>query len=445
MFHENDPKRLHSRSKKVRLMANKMALMCLILLATLVQPVFAAVATAEVSGKVVDHEGAPIQGALVKFNTDSNPAMVYKGKTNKRGQYLISGLFTGKENEMWVVNIELEGLVPSQMVVESRTVNRVLIDKIHTVTLAPGKTIPKIVIRPLGTAKVDFTMVTPEMAATLSPAPKQPVDGESTAAAAPPQRDPYAVALTLAGDGDLEGSLKMFEKAIEKEPTDAERRQAFAQVLYRLERFDEAEPHALKAIEMTPDLVSARMVLYSIYVGAENFQQAKETLAAARQIDPENLEVLKQVAYIAQQTGLPAEEISVYETIVALHPEDAEAWIRLGDLYHAQGEDAKSGAAYEQVVAISPDGAHRIFYNLGALLMNADNPSEVDVKKAIEYFTRAIELSADYAAAHKQLAFALLNQGETSAAGDHLSKYVTLSPDAPDATQMAQMVKVLQQ
>ena len=109
----------------------------LLLVVAVTLPVLAQ-GVSEATGQVVDREGNPIPGAVVTFYAKSNMEAPYTGKTNKKGNYFISGMFTGKEDEFWVMMIEAEGQIPIEVHVVSRTVNRVLIDEMTT-KLRPGK------------------------------------------------------------------------------------------------------------------------------------------------------------------------------------------------------------------------------------------------------------------------------------------------------------------
>ena len=89
----------------------------------------------EAKGAVVDSDGNPVRGAVLTFTPRDNSAMSYTGKTNKKGRYFIPGMFASQGDE-WRIAIEAEGLVAVEMVVESRTVNKVLVGDIYTQTVS---------------------------------------------------------------------------------------------------------------------------------------------------------------------------------------------------------------------------------------------------------------------------------------------------------------------
>jgi len=415
-----------------------------LLLVAAALPVQATSGPREAQGLVADRDGNPVSGAVVTFTpVDSANKAPITARTNKKGRFFVN-LFSDK-GDNFDIAVEAEGLLPVEVFLESRTVNRVLLGDTISKQLKYGQNIPEIYIRPLGKGEIKITLA-PEaevQAAAQAEAVKVAAKENAAKEAAQPQKDPWAEALALAADGDLGDAVPFFEEAIEKKPEDLERRETFAKVLYQLDRHDDAVEQATKAVELAPQSVGPRMVIYSSHVARGDLDAAKAVLEEARTIAPGNLNVLEQMGYVADRQNDAAAAIRAYETIVELSEGNADAWARLGDLYAGIGESAKSEAAYERVGALDPEGAHRVFFNIGALIMNRSSRSEKDTQKAIEAFRKAIEVKPNYAEAHKQLAFALLGTGDRSGAKTELQAYVRHAPDAPDAAQMKSLAEAM--
>ena len=416
----------------------------LVLLALFVwAPVHADSGAVEARGQVEDAEGNPVPGALLTFSPQDNPGLKYTTKTNKKGRYFVAGMYSS-QGDMWDVTLEAEGYLPVKVVIESRTANRVLVGDIQTKTLKAGSKIPSVLIRKLGSAKLDFTLAPEnEVLAQARAEAEARAAAEGGAKKVQPQRDPWDEALQLASSGDLEGSIAFFERAIKAEPQNAERHEALAKVLYQVERLDEAEAQALKAVEIAPQGVGPRLVLYSVYVSRGELDRGQETLEEANRAAPDDVRVLERLAYLAGETGNSDDAIAAYERVAQADPGNTNAWMFLGDLYAAAGDNEESEQAYRRVSELDPGNAHQVFFNLGALIINKPNRSNAETKKAINAFRKALELKPDYAQAHKQLAFALLGVGDRSGAKDSLEHYILNAPDAPDTAQMRQLVKTL--
>jgi len=293
-------------------------------------------------------------------------------------------------------------------------------------------------------AKVDFTL-TPEDQVELQPATVTSASSpETPAAAAPePKTDEWDEALRLASEGDLEGALPLLGKAVEAEPEDLERRETMAKVLYQLKRYEDAEVQALAAIELSPETIEPRMVLYSAHMARGDLDGAREVLVDAREVAPDNVQVLEQIGFVSAEAGRNDDAVAAYEELTRLAPDNTDAWLSLADLYAGMGQNEKSEAAYQRVAELDPANAHQVFYNLGALMLNKPDRTDNETRQAITAFRKALEINPQYAQAHKQLAFALLNVGDRAGAKGELQKYVELSPDAPDVSQMRKMIETL--
>jgi tetratricopeptide (TPR) repeat protein len=407
-------------------------------------PVQATSGSREAQGVVIDSEGNPVQGAVVTFTpADAANKQPVTAKTNKKGRFFVN-LFSDK-GDNFEIAIEAEGYLPVDVFLESRTVNKVLLGDPISKTLKYGQNIPQIYIRPLGTGEVKITLGAEADVLGAAQAEAAVVASEQAAKkeTVQPQKDPWAEALALAADGDLEEAIPFFEKAVEKKPDDLERREAFAKVLYQSDRHQDAVVQASKAVELAPQSVGPRMVIYSAQVALGDLDAAKVVLEEARTIAPTNVNVLEQLGYVADQQGDTQAAIRTYEQVVELSADEADIWARLGDLYAGVGDSAKSEAAYVRVSELDPEGAHQVFFNIGALIMNRSTRSEQDTQKAIDAFRQAIQVKPDYAEAHKQLAFALLGAGDRSGAKTELQAYVQHAPDAPDATQMKSLAEAM--
>jgi hypothetical protein len=81
-------------------------------------------------------------------------------------------------------------------------------------------------------------------------------------------------------------------------------------------------------------------------------------------------------------------------------------------------------------VAPAPDDAEGL-YRMAGLLVDARR-----CRDALEYLDRTLELAPRHALAHRERGECLLDLGEPALAIEHLSRYLLLVPDAPDAAQV---------
>jgi tetratricopeptide (TPR) repeat protein len=405
----------------------------------------------ETFGTIVDREGNPVPDVKVSFVPQGNPTLVYSGKSNKKGRYFVQGLFTPKERDMWDIMVEAEGWVPINLFVESRNVNRVLIGDFET-KLPYGTKIPEISIRPLGKARVDFVMA-PEEEISLEFQEAQQAAAAAAAAAAGGevgeggeavlQRNPWAEALTLAQDGDYRAAVPLFEEAVAAEPEDVERLDAYAKVLFELERFEESESAARRILELDPENIDGRKVLSSAQLGGGDLEGAKTTIEEGLAMAPDSIELYERLAYVAVEMGDDAAGIAAYEKITEIRPSNSNAWMDLGALYAATGDTVKSEQAYQKVADLNPADAYQTFYNIGALIMKRDGRSDSDTQRAIDAFRKAVEIKPDYGQAYQELAFALLGTGDRPGALDALEEFVKIAPGSAESARMKPLIDTL--
>jgi len=406
----------------------------------------AQVATSVGRGTVVDHQGNPLGGVVLVFQNTGNETSRFETTTNKKGRFYIDNLLYNNVGR-WLVTAQLDGYVATSMKVESRT-QQAVIGKVEF-KLSPTENPKEIDIRPFGTATFEIEMIPEAVWAERN----APVETEETAAIpgeegqatarARPSEDPFQAAFRLANEGDLAGSLPFFEKAAQADPEDSELLEGWANVLYRLQRTDEAIDQARRASELDPDRPGPYKLLFSAQAAKQDWPAARATLAAMETRFAGDRWVLEQRAVLAAREGDLQGEIDAREALVARDPGDKESWVALGSLYADAGNPQKSQAAFQKVVEIDPSGAYRTFYNIGALIRRKPDVPAAENERAIVAFRKAIEIKPDYAPAHRELANALLAKGDLAGARESLRRYLEHAPDAEDAPQVRAMLKSL--
>ncbi len=390
-----------------------------------------AAGTSEAMGTVVDTAGAPVEGAVVSFVNPKDAKQIYDAKTDKKGKFFVAGLLFSPPGE-WKVSIKAPGLAPSSMNVESKT-QYAVVAKYET-NLRPDGTPELVVIRPFGEARIDFVMIPADQVKPRGPSPT------AVAAAAAEASDPLSQANQKVAAGDLAGSTALFDEAIAAKPEDADRHLEYARVLFKLGRNDEAAEHAKKAAELAPTVPGANRLLAGIYVSTNRYDLADAALKKERELAPKDTALLTMIADLAEERGKPDEAIAANEAVTQIDPKNGKAWLSLAGLYAKKGQGDKSEAAFRKVAEIDPATAYQTFYNIGALIMNKPNPAPAETQKAIEAFRSAIELKPDYAPAHKQLAFALLNAGELDQARSAIESFLTVDGTSAQAKEFRELL-----
>ena len=408
--------------------------------------------TAQVVGKVVDIAGAPIAGAEIEVQNADQGALVYKGTTDKKGNFVVTGVLASEQHPMWNILAKAEGHVPVKAAYVARTADKVRYADDEKKLTVQSPSIPTRV-KAFAEVRIDFTMAPgePEPLAAAVPSGETPGGGILPGVPAPPPEgaatDPgaeaYAAAIDSVRKGDPEASVDLFKKAIEGKPDDWERRDLFAKVLLRLDRQGEATIQANKAAQLAPDKAGPLVTLTEIYIARGLNDKAAESIAKASELEPDNLKVLERRAALAAGQGKIDEAIALNEKVLEKKPDNTEVLVALADLYNRKKQPKKAEEMLNRVVALDPKNAYRTFYNLGVVILNREDSSDADNRKAAEAFRKSIELKDSYALAHRDLGFALLRIGDLPGARKELQRYVDLDPRARDAGEIKDTIKSL--
>jgi len=175
-------------------------------------------------------------------------------------------------------------------------------------------------------------------ASTLPPANTVPPASAGRAALPPANAGDFdfLVANLLAGDGSLPEALAAFETAEKARPDSAYIHLEHAQLLARLAQ-------------------GARLP------GAQTsyLRKAAEEVGKARQIAPENLDVLRGVGLVylelaSQDPSALPTALHALETVHQQDPDDVQTAINLGRIYLDQQQPAKAAAVFRELIAHAP-------------------------------------------------------------------------------------------
>jgi Flp pilus assembly protein TadD len=125
------------------------------------------------------------------------------------------------------------------------------------------------------------------------------------------------------------------------------------------------------------------------------------------------------------QAKMTSEDITGYETMLKVTPDDAELHDDVALLYLGMGLAANAVRHFEASAALKPESAPAQF-NLGTALAHAGR-----FEAAVTAFQSALKLRPEYAVAHANLGRVLLAQGKVADAIDHLQQAEKLEPRNP--------------
>ena len=388
-------------------------------------------------GTVVDRAGNPLKGAQVVVSAVEVELQETR-TTNKKGQFIIILLDLSRD---FVIRIGKEGYLPIEEPLKPKL----------------GQT-----IRPT------WTLVEGE--------PPREGIGEAPSEIDAANR---VVKLYRAGqeaydDGELETAIEKFDQVRELAPELWEPHMGLAMAYFRMEENEKAAAAAARLLEMKegdviglrvqyeanralgnseleaaalaqlevvePGPETARRVFNSgvTHVQAGELEAAVGRFELAVEMDPELAPGYAALTRVYLRLGDQEKSVANGERAIELQPDDAGILHLLYGLYRGRGETDKADAAFASMREASPQYVSDQFHEQGVNLFY-----DGDTAAAQEIFQRVVEALPEHPQAHYMLALCLVNAGELASAKHHLSRFLELAPDDPEAATARQMLASL--
>jgi len=117
----------------------------------------------------------------------------------------------------------------------------------------------------------------------------------------------------------------------------------------------------------------------------------------------------------------------------------AKALANIGEVYLLQDDIEKAGEYFMQAVDSFPEN-ETVAFNVAVIFF-----TQGKTDKAIEYFNLAIKIKENWATPYRRLGYVYLNKGEYKLAVDSFKKFLSLSPDSPNAANIQNMIPKLEE
>ncbi|HET9113775.1 MAG TPA: tetratricopeptide repeat-containing glycosyltransferase family protein [Burkholderiales bacterium] len=144
-------------------------------------------------------------------------------------------------------------------------------------------------------------------------------------------------------------------------------------------------------------------------------------------LQPEHADALHLSGLIAYHRGDNASAVALIARAIRVRPAEASFHYNLGVLLQAEKQLDGAAACYRQALSLKP-GYLDVFPNLGAILHEQGRLDE-----ALACYRQALALKPDYAEAYCNMGFALQAQGETGEAIVCYRQALALKPDYAEA------------
>lgn len=224
-------------------------------------------------------------------------------------------------------------------------------------------------------------------------------------------------------EDEFDAAREDFAVAIEETPDDAGLYEVLGMACALGGKSEEARQAFDKAISLAPRAAGPLMHRARLLAGDAKMAEALADLDAAVDLAPDDPGARLLRARIRMQTEDEKAALADVEEVLRRHP-DHPAALELRAVMAAAREDyAAAIRDYRRLVAKRPDDPDLV-YQLGMIYLTAGQP-----RKAIERFTRAIELDDEHFNSRRSRGDALISIGDHEAAIADLEVALTLKPD----------------
>lgn len=291
----------------------------------------AAAQTGSLRGKVVDAQGAPVDGAKVSLQNVDMSGNALDTKTNKKGEYMQVGLQPG-HYKITVTKGDLTATKDTQ---------------VH-----------------LDMGVLDFTLAPNSGGGTMTKedAAKAKAKAEAVNAA-------FKDAVDLVNQGKDAEAIAKFQEVIATVPTCAECYSNIGTIQVREKKFDEAEQSYKKAIELKPDFADPYAGLATVYNAQKKPDQALEASKKAAELSTSaaagapgasggSAPAVFNQGVILWNAGKIPEAQTQFEQALKLDPNLAEAHYWLGMALVNAGKSADAKTHFEEYLKLAPTGQY---------------------------------------------------------------------------------------
>ena len=290
-------------------------------------------------GKVLDREGKPLQGAVVQIE-HLTTHQIDDAKTNKNGQYSISGLFQGQYKVTVIASGKIamvKGATAGDAVYVASGIDVAVNFDLRN---APSTSLPAPAV-PAGAASGD---------SDKAKAADKKADAEMRAS--------FSAGLAALKSNNYEEAIKQFKAAAEKDPSQPGVFQNLGLAFANAKKYDESAAAYRKAIELKPDDAGLYAELSSSLADAGKLDEAATPLQQAAKLNPSiAAQGYYNLGIVLMNRGKSKEAVDAFNQSIALDANYAKPHYQLGIAYFGSANTISQAiTALEKFLQLNPTG-----------------------------------------------------------------------------------------
>jgi tetratricopeptide (TPR) repeat protein len=242
--------------------------------------------------------------------------------------------------------------------------------------------------------------------------------------------------------GQTQEAETLLAKAITTCPTDCEARRNYADLLHKTGRRQEAVLQLTEALKSTPEDEASWVKLADLYLSLDELDRAQQTATQALQLNPRSVSALTVQARVKRKRNESREALSDFHRALNLDPENRELLWEIADTYRQIGEPQRELANLQALADTFTPGEEpqRVLHHQGLALSSLGRHAEA---------VSALTLAKERAPASPELLFHLaeaeLRVGHTLEARQALAQALTMEPNHTSSRTLLDRLEIAQQ
>ena len=221
-----------------------------------------------------------------------------------------------------------------------------------------------------------------------------------------------------------EEALASYDRALALQPDFAQALSNRGNVLFELQRYEEALASYDGALALQPDFAQALSNRGNVLFELKRYEEALTSCDRAVAIQPDFAQALSNRGNILFKLKRYEEALASYDRAVAIQPDFAQALSNRGNILFKLKRYEEALASYDRAVAIQPDFAEA-HHGRGTVLSTFEFKR---YEEALASYDRALAIRPDFAEAHHGRGTVLRTFGQIEEARALIEKAVELAP-----------------
>ena len=225
---------------------------------------------------------------------------------------------------------------------------------------------------------------------------------------------------------ETEKALADLQALLERDPKDVVAHQVVAEVLTRMKEYDKATEHLDKLIELNPNSATSYTLRARVKLASGDAKAALADVNQGLQIKPRNIGALLLRSNVHSQLGNQEAALADVDRAMEIDPDMLSALMQRSLIYYQQGKMPEAIADLRQLIRRNEKNVE-LHLQLATYYQVDQRP-----RKAIETYTRVLEIETDNLAALQGRADALLSIGKQAEAISDYEFILTKTPESSD-------------